>query len=122
MRFDKRWGLGVATVLAALAPACTTRPVIPIIPEGHGTTVQKLHVTRADKVDLLLVVDNSSSMNDKQSELGKRIPELVKAITAQTTASRKASVVDLHVAVVTSSLGSHGTATCAASSSHPHYD
>jgi hypothetical protein len=74
----------------------------------------------SDKVDLLLVVDNSQSMSDKQSELAKRVPELVSALTNPPAGGRKA-VSDLHVGVITSSLGSHGTSACdpAGTTGHP---
>jgi hypothetical protein len=66
----------------------------------------------SDKVDLLLVVDNSSSMSDKQGELAKRIPELVSALTNPPAGSGRTAIGDLHVGVITSSLGSHGTSAC----------
>ena len=106
-------GIGVAATLGAIGPACINRPVVEIEPGGHQVHAEVLRVTRIDKVDLLFVVDNSSSMADKQSELGKRIPELVAAITTPPpTSSHKSTVIDVHVAVITSSLGSHGTAAC----------
>ncbi|MEO7092790.1 MAG: hypothetical protein ABI175_06035, partial [Polyangiales bacterium] len=112
----------IAVVLGAIGPSCIDRPVVPIEPGGHGVHPEILRVTRVDKVDLLFVVDNSSSMADKQSELGKRIPDLIAAITTPpSTSSRKSSVIDVHVAVITSSLGSHGTAACA-SAPGSHFD
>jgi hypothetical protein len=85
---------------------------------------------RADKVDLLLAVDNSISMAEKQKLFAKTVPELVKRLvspycttTTGTVVSRPATateacpagserefapVRDLHVGVITSSLGSHG--------------
>ncbi len=92
--------------------SCTNRPVVRVDAVPHGITAQKLRITRADQVDLLFVVDNSSSMADKQAELGKRIPELIQALTQQSSTTHKNSVVDVHVGVVTSSLGSYGTWAC----------
>lgn len=82
------------------------------------------------KVDLLLAVDNSISMADKQKLFAKAVPELVKRLVNPRCVSTKGQVVsepatpttacpagsqreyeplrDLHVGVITSSLGSHG--------------
>jgi hypothetical protein len=116
----KRW-LGAALTLGASvavfgAQGCLDRPVVPITPGKGGITVSRIRVTRVDKVDLLIVVDNSISMADKQSELGRRMPELVAALTDPTpdpVTGKPANVLDMHVGVITSSLGSHGTSACA---------
>jgi hypothetical protein len=63
-----------------------------------------------EKIDLLFVVDNSISMADKQSELARAIPGMIRDLT---TASDGKAVTSLHVGVITSSLGSHGTSACA---------
>src|SRR5262249_45932688 len=58
-------------------------------------------------LDLLLVVDNSISMGDKQDVLAKTIPDLVQRLTDPLL-----GIVDLHVGAITSSLGGHGAASC----------
>jgi hypothetical protein len=85
-----------------------TRDGGPINPDGipNGS---RLFVS--NKLDLLLVVDNSISMSDKQAVLAKSIPDLVARIV-NTTAS---GVTDLHVGVITSSLGGHGSSTLCSS-------
>jgi hypothetical protein len=61
------------------------------------------------KLDLLLVVDNSVSMADKQAVLRRTVPDLVKQLT-----DTAFGLEDLHVGVITSSLGGHGSSnTCA---------
>ncbi len=65
--------------------------------------------TQTTKLDLLIVVDNSSSMGDKQEVLKKTIPDLVDRITNPTL-----GILDLHVGVITSSLGDHGSGTTCA--------
>ena len=89
-------------------------------------------VTKTDKVDLLLVVDNSASMQDKQIVLAETLPRLLGQIVSppcvddsgntaenQPTLPDEACpdpgtmrthlpVKDLHIGVVTSSLGGHG--------------
>jgi hypothetical protein len=94
----------------------------PIPPDGPQMEVAK--------VDLLIAVDNSISMADKQRLLAKAVPELLKRLvspycvdTAGEIALRPASpsqvcpsgsarefepLRDLHVGVISSSLGAHG--------------
>jgi hypothetical protein len=128
LRLRMRELSGAAWVLAGSvtmfgAQGCLDRPVTSIQATSGGVVVDPLHVTRPDKVDLLLVVDNSASMKDKQSELGRRIPELIKALTEPgldpVTGKARKGVASIHVGVITSSLGSAGTAAC---SGKPHND
>jgi hypothetical protein len=58
------------------------------------------------KLDLLLMVDNSISMSDKQEVLSRTIPDLVARI-----ADPASGVTDLHLGVITSSIGGHGSNT-----------
>jgi hypothetical protein len=59
----------------------------------------------SNKLDLLLVIDNSISMSDKQAVLSRSISDLVARIVNTT----ESGVTDLHVGVITSSLGGHGS-------------
>jgi hypothetical protein len=84
------------------------------------------------KLDLLFVVDNSISMGDKQTLLAASIPALVERLVKPwcvggaepvppaldgscpaNTAPEYSAVQDLHVGVITSSLGSSGGEVCA---------
>jgi len=105
--------------IGVLAPACGGKVVEgPGIPETPPATKIRLSTIRGvDKVDLLLVVDNSLSMADKQFELSRRIPQLVKALTNPDVDPSKGKpkyhpAADLHIGVISSSLGSHGTSAC----------
>ncbi len=64
-----------------------------------------------NKVDVLFVVDNSLSMSDKQRILAKRIPAMLHALTTPGADGKRAD--DVHVAFISSSLGSFGTSACA---------
>jgi hypothetical protein len=64
-------------------------------------------ITKSSKLDLLLVVDNSISMADKQQVLKETIPDLVNRLTDPAS-----GVKDLHVGVITSSIGGHGSTLC----------
>lgn len=94
------------------------------IPADNGPQAE------TSKVDLLLAVDNSISMAEKQKLFAKAVPELVKRLVNPRCVSTQGEVVaepatpdtacpagskrefdavrDLHVGVITSSLGSHG--------------
>jgi hypothetical protein len=93
---------------------------------------------RADKIDLLFVIDDSGSMQDKQTILSNAVPDLVSRLVnplcvdpgtlapapKQPTSSlgdcspgslrEFNSVQDLHIGVVTTSLGGVGAASCGA--------
>lgn len=97
-----------------------------------GENVRRLHHESVGKVDVLLVVDNSISMADKQQLLGDAIPTLVRRLIApgcvdengesvgesadpicpQGSAPEFRAATDIHVGVITSSLGSHGGTIC----------
>lgn len=105
--------------------ACLDRPVGTIEPESTRVSVTRLFVQKVEKLDLLIVVDNSPSMKDKQSELGRRIPELIAGVTKPSVdpeTGRVSQVFDVHVGVITSSLGSLGTGTCHTGWRGPHVD
>jgi hypothetical protein len=116
--------LGACSVLAALSvPGCLDRPVTPVTSHAGGVVATKLRATRIDKVDLLIVVDNSTSMEDKQSELGSRIPTLITSLINPPSSGGSggmaaSGVADLHVGIITSSLGSFGTSACPSTGAH----
>jgi hypothetical protein len=83
-----------------------------------------------DKIDLLFMIDNSASMGDKQELLAKAVPQLVDRLVIPRCTTPVGAVVlerkslseacpagsapefravqDIHVAVISSSLGAHG--------------
>ena len=91
-------------------------------------------LSKADKVDILLVVDNSRSMADKQEVLARATQDLVQSLAnppcvdsngavASTPAGaldacppgqmrRFKPLTDIHVGVISSSLGGHGSDSC----------
>jgi hypothetical protein len=99
---------------------------------GTGTVVQ----SKVDKIDLVLGIDNSRSMADKQEILSLALSDLVQALanppcvdgTGAPAAMQPAGptdpcpvagtnrefdpVLDIHVGIVTSSLGGHGSDAC----------
>jgi len=127
-----------ASVLAGFAaiPACLDRPIEPVEPRTTSTIVDKLTQSSVDKIDLLLMLDNSGSMADKQQILRIAVPDLVQALvnpkcldeTGKATPAQPKGpledcpvqgskrefepILNIHVGVVTSSVGGHGADSC----------
>ena len=100
-------------------------------------------ITIVDKVDLVLDIDNSRSMADKQTILALAVPDLVKSLVnpacvdvstgeyvstpsgpldpcPQGTEREYKPVLDIHVGIITSSLGGHGSDACPTMANPPH--
>ena len=125
-------GLSAAT---ALTGGCLTRPLETL--ETHTTWTTSFKQTRSgvDKIDLVLMIDNSGSMADKQAILADAVPNLVRGllnppcigkddlpIAAQPASPADACpagsarefepIYDVHIGIVSSSLGGHGSSAC----------
>ncbi|MDI3289593.1 hypothetical protein [Polyangium sp. 15x6] len=103
-----------------------------VVNVGGGSNESPL--PKANKVDLLLVVDNSRSMADKQEVLARATEDLVQSlanppcvdangvvVSTPSTAvepcpagqvRRHVPVTDIHIGVISSSLGGRGAKTC----------
>jgi len=128
-------GLVAVATVAALATGCLDRPVAPSTPTTKNLFVDTVKETAVDKIDLLFMIDNSISMADKQQILASAVPQLVDRLinpiqvcTDDAGATTPANgqpcpsgttgptqefkpVNDIHIGVITSSLGGHGAAT-----------
>jgi len=125
--------LVAAGAAAALATGCLDRPVVPAEPKTSNVFVDQIIQTAVDKIDLLFMIDNSTSMQDKQQILKAAVPVLVKRLvqpicvdaTGKPTGQSFTNGVcaggggpefspigDIHIGIVTSSLGSHGGNVC----------
>lgn len=120
------------------AVGCLSRPVEPLEPRSTATIVERLTQSSVDKIDLVLAIDNSRSMADKQDILSLAIPDLVKGLVNPrcldqngTAAAMQPAgpldpcpvagtkrefepVLDIHIGIITSSLGGHGADACPA--------
>src|SRR5262249_50972295 len=116
-----------------------TKDASPDSPEDAPTDADGgVVVTRANKVDLLFVVDNTADLDVPQLLLSKTLPYLFHRLTSPAcvnglgnvvteTASPKdpcpkdmgerefAPLTDIHVGVITTSLGGHGADICSPS-------
>ncbi len=128
-----RAGLAAVTcagVTAGLATGCLNRKVSPAEPNTTNVFVTQITVSAVDKIDLLFVVDNSISMADKQAILREAVPDMLTRLLEpycedaegnltpnpgtcpEGTAEEFQPVQNLHVGVVSSSLGGHGGIAC----------
>lgn len=125
----------VATAASMGAVGCLDRPIDTIEPRLTVTIVEKLQQSSVDKIDLVLGIDNSRSMADKQQILALAIPDLVKGLVnprcldeAGVPAQMQPAyptdmcpagtnrefepVLDIHIGVTSSSIGGHGADSC----------
>jgi hypothetical protein len=105
-----------AWMLPLMAAGCIDRALQPNNPCGAPDVSRSVQIRNVDKVDVLFVIDDSSSMADEQEKLRKQVPEMVRTLL---TGSRGpddpkpfAPVRDLHVAVVRSDMGATELAGC----------
>ncbi|HEY8943787.1 MAG TPA: hypothetical protein VIM73_05980, partial [Polyangiaceae bacterium] len=124
--------LGLAAASVSLAVGCLDRPVTPQEPNTSNLYVAEIRQTAVDKIDLLFMIDNSISMADKQEILREAVPVLVQRLvtpvcignngqpTGNTNANGQCAngepeftpIKDIHIGIVTSSLGAHGGDIC----------
>jgi hypothetical protein len=129
---------GLSAVLGAIA--CLERPLCDVDcqPKTTNVLVASIKSQNVDKIDLLFMIDNSSSMSDKQAVLQEAVPDLVRRLVNPNCVNPDGSstpapeggrcpspqvqeftpIRDIHVGVITSSLGAHGsTKDCVANES-----
>jgi hypothetical protein len=92
--------------------------VAPTEPNTTNVVVDQVKQTLVDKIDLVFMIDNSISMSDKQLFLADAVPQLVQRLVNPTIDGTTGKpefdpINDIHVAVITSSLGGHGSNQCA---------
>jgi hypothetical protein len=132
------FGLGLATaILLTASPlaGCLNRPIEPADSRTTTVSVEVAKRDAVDKIDLLLMIDNSSSMHDKQEILAEAVPDLVNRLVnplcvdaagkeqpAQPTSSTVECdagfgrefkpILDINIGIVSSSLGALGADQC----------
>ncbi|HEY8943860.1 MAG TPA: hypothetical protein VIM73_06355 [Polyangiaceae bacterium] len=127
--------VGAIAASAALAMGCLDRPVVAQEPNTSNIFVAELQQNGVDKIDLLFMIDNSISMADKQEILREAVPVLVQRLVTpiclgpdeapngqnagidgecERGTPEFTAVKDIHIAVITSSLGAHGGDYCLA--------
>lgn len=120
--------------------ACLERPIGTTQPRTTNVLTDELVNSAVTKIDLLFVVDNSASMADKQVLLAEALPDLVRGLVDPPCLTRDGEnlgrpangecpagssrqfdpVDDIHVGVITSSLGGYGSEGDCVVTSEPH--
>jgi hypothetical protein len=116
---------GVA--LLVVLGACLDRPVETSPPDEKTTFTTSVRNTAIDKLDLLFMIDNSASMGDKQNLLAAAIPDMITRLVTPNCVNGQGNVLgasdmngncamggtvefppvhDMHIGIVTSSIGS----------------
>jgi hypothetical protein len=128
---------GAVSVLLATttgAVGCLNRPIEPVEPRTTTTIVERLTQSSVDKIDIVLGIDNSRSMADKQEILAQAVPDLVLGLVnpncvddmgvvgttppdpqtpCGTGLKREFDpILDIHIGIVSSSIGGHGADSC----------
>jgi hypothetical protein len=104
-------------------------------PLGSGPSGTLIHQQAVDKVDLLFMIDNSARMGDKQVLLARAVPDLINRLVTPNCVDANGNAVgpstangctmagtkleffpvhDMHIGIVTSSLGGRGGNQCPA--------
>jgi hypothetical protein len=134
----RAWFFAAVAAVAALAgaSACLNRPLCDVDcqPRTTNVFVGKVQGVGVDKIDLLFMIDNSSSMADKQKVLQEAVPDLVQRLVNPNCVDANGStpagmttpddpqancpgallrefnpIRDIHVGIISSSLGGHGS-------------
>src|SRR5258708_29370228 len=142
---NRRWIEGPAlvrslAVLGIVGPACLTRPVETWNPNLKTNFTSVLHNQSVDKLDLLFMIDNSASMGDKQALLAQAVPDMITRLVTPNCVDNTGRVVgksdmqggcgngskaefpavhDMHIGIITSSLGGRGGNECSPSDPNP---
>ncbi len=135
-------GFGLATALAA---GCDSTSNIGAVTGGGGSSGAGGEggsggvLRKVDKIDIVLGIDNSASMADKQEVMSLALADMIVGLTSPPCLDASGHVVgqsnqgscpsgshlqyaavnDIHVGVVTSSLGGHGSDSCGVSVDSP---
>jgi len=105
--------VGIAAVAwVAVMTGCLDRELRPLNPCLVSGVSQKIQVTTVDKVDLLMMVDNSNSMAGEQASLKREFPNVIRVLTTgfryEGDPDPFPPVKNLHVGVVSSDMGIPG--------------
>jgi hypothetical protein len=105
--------VGIAAVAwVAVMTGCLDRELRPLNPCLVSGVSQKVQVRNVDKVDLLMMVDNSNSMAGEQQSLKQQFPSVIRVLTTGFRFDGDPDpfppVKDLHVGIVSSDMGIPG--------------
>lgn len=133
----------LSSLIALSAAGCLERPIIGHDPHSTASVTEPIKLSAVERIDLLLAIDSSASMADKQQILSRAVPELVKRLAnpqcvgaggepiAEQPESPTAAcppgaereflaVPDIHIGIVSSSLGGMEDGLCDSESENDH--
>lgn len=94
-------------VVVVVAAGCMDRDLTGLEPVVQAQMILTVPQPPSGKVDILVVVDNSGSMQEEQEALAANFPRLIEELMAPSNPEHNA-VTDLHVGIVSTDLGSPG--------------
>src|SRR5690606_5706550 len=133
---------GALIATALLVQGCLQRPVTKQSPNTSNIFVEQIINSSINEIDMLFVIDNSVSMGDKQDILSVAVPKMVERLLTPNCVDGDKNVVgksvlqgfdaqgnplppscengqlefvpvnDIHLGVISSSLGGHGSDAC----------
>ncbi|MGE3635712.1 MAG: hypothetical protein AB7P00_37755, partial [Sandaracinaceae bacterium] len=96
--------LAVPVALVAALVACssdtTQAPVVDFTLD--------LALETTDELDLLLMIDSSSALNEEQANFARSLPSLISGLSADADGDGQPALSSLHVAVITADRGTGG--------------
>lgn len=128
--------IACGSAVVGLLAGCLSRPTTTSDPTTKEVFITNVKKTSVDKIDLLLMIDNSASMGDKQAILAQAVPDLINRLVTPNCIDNSGAVVgkanpnevptkqckegkpefsaitDIHVGVISSALGGFGGDAC----------
>jgi hypothetical protein len=107
--------IALVTSVALLACSGSTTSDGQPAPNTTSIFIEKILEERLERLDLLFVIDNSISMADKQAFLAQAVPQLISRLVTPVLIDGMPEiepVTDIHIGVISSSLGSYGGNVC----------
>ena len=99
----------LAIACASLLAGCPDRTISEVNPQQGRVEYKEIPVTLNRNLDLLFVVDDSPSMLDKQNNIKANFPKFIEVLN-----TIQGGLPDVHIGVVSSDMGTKGTADSAA--------
>lgn len=111
---------------------CLQREVVKQTPSTSNVFIEQVPTQTINEIDLLFVIDNSTSMADKQAILRTAVPQMVRRLVTPRCENAEGETLpnpgncpagygpefrpvnDIHIGVISSSLGDHGIETVCA--------
>jgi hypothetical protein len=122
-----RYSLGRFSLFFVLGlTGCLRREVVEQTPTTSNVFIEQVPNRTINEIDLLFVIDNSTSMADKQVILRTAVPQMVRRLVTPRCENAQGDIVsnpgtcpagygpefrpvnDIHIGVISSSLGDHG--------------